>query len=80
MERIDVIVDKDIITSRKKEVELNQNLAVCRVDDAEVIEFYSKGMDLDVAQHLISPICCSKDGDEWLAFFNAFGIPLSSLP
>lgn len=80
MERIDVIVDKDIITARKKEVELNQNIAVCRVDDAEVIEFYSKGIDLEVAQHIISPICCNKDGEGWLAFYNAFGNPLSSLP
>lgn len=53
MERIDVIVGKDIITARKKEVELNQNIAVLRVVDAEVIEFYSKGQDLDIAQHVI---------------------------
>ena len=80
MEKIDVIVDKDIITARKKEVELNQNLAVYRVADVEMIELYGKGQDVEIAQHLISPISCSKDGDGWLLFYNQFGCSLSSLP
>lgn len=80
MERVDVIEDKNIITARKKEVELNPNLAVCRIDDTEVIEFYGRGMDFDIAQHLVSPICCNKDGEGWLIFYNAFGSPLASLP